>query len=168
MKTLLSLSAAALLLTTSCGYHLGGLRPSYMKSVDSVFVEVFANHTTQPNLSVQFTTALANSLQADGTYKLKSRSTADAVIRGEITNIVRSSLRSNSEDSYVSAEVGLTITVNYTIEDRKTGRVLTSGKVTGQGSNLSTTGNVQAAVDNALSAAARRAADDLMVNLSMP
>lgn len=170
-RSLLSIVFASLLsaaLMVSCGYRLGGLKPKCMKGKETAFVEVFGNHTTQPGLAVQFTTAMADSLQRDGTYTLASPSTADVFIRGEVTDIKRSSLRTNPYDSYLSSEVGLTVTVEYQVVDRKTGAVLKSGRVKGEGSNLNTSGNVQGAVDNALASAARQAAEQLVTNLTMP
>lgn len=172
MKHHFSLSLASLLAlaltVSSCGYRLGGLKPKCLEGKESAFVEVFGNHTTQPGLAVQFTTAMADSLQRDGTYRLEAASRADFIICGEVMDIKRSSLRTNPYDSYLSSEVGLTVTVDYELIDRKSGKVLKSGSVKGTGSNLSTSGNVQGAVDNALASAARQAAENLVTNITMP
>lgn len=159
---------AAAALTTSCGYRAGGYQPAALKGKNTAFVEVFANHTIQPMLSTQTTAAVCDLLQRDGTYTLASPRKADVIIRGSINDITRSSLRTNPYDSYLSSEVQLTVSVSYQVVDRKTGKVLMKGNVSGQGSNLSTTGNVQGAVDNALNSAAIRAAEALVTNLTMP
>ena len=165
----LSLSAlVAAALTTSCGYRAGGYQPSVLRGKTSAFVEVFANYTIQPMLASQTTAAVCDILQRDGTYTLASPQKADIIIRGKISDITRSSLRTNPYDSYLSSEVQLTVRVNYEVVDRKTGKTLLSSSVTGRGSNLSTTGNVQGAVDNALNSAAIRAAEALVTNLTMP
>ncbi len=159
---------AAVVGISSCGYRAGGYQPSVLKGRKSAFVEVFANHTIQPMLSSQTTAAVCDMLQRDGTYTLASPQKADILIRGSINNITRSSLRTNPYDSYLSSEVELTIHVTYQVVDRKSGRVLMKGSANGVGSNLSTTGNVQGAVDNALNSAALRAAELLVTNLTMP
>lgn len=159
---------AAAVLPTSCGYRAGGYQPAVLQGKNTAFVEVFANHTIQPMLSTQTTAAVCDLLQRDGTYKLASPRKADIIIRGNVVDITRSSLRTNPYDSYLSSEVQLTVRVNYQVLDRKTGKILMNGSVSGQGSNLSTTGNVQGAVDNALNSAAIRAAEALVTNLTMP
>lgn len=159
---------ASAFLATSCGYRAGGYRPTALEGKNTAFVEVFANNTIQPMLSTQTTAAVCDLLQRDGTYTLASPRKADIIIRGNVYDITRSSLRTNPYDSYLSSEVQLTVRVGYQVVDRKTGKVLMKGNVSGQGSNLSTTGNVQGAVDNALNSAAIRAAEALVTNLTMP
>ncbi len=159
---------SALMVTVSCGYRAGGYQPSALRGKKSASVEVFTNYTIQPMLSSQTTAAVCDLLQRDGTYTLVSPQKADIIIRGSIVDITRSSLRTNPYDSYLSSEVQLTVKVSYQIIDRKSGRVLMNGQVSGRGSNLSTTGNVQGAVDNALNSAAIRAAEALVTNLTMP
>lgn len=155
-------------LASSCGYRAGGYQPAALEGKNTAFVEVFANHTIQPMLSSQTTAAVCDLLQRDGTYTLASPQKADIIIRGSINDISRSSLRTNPYDSYLSSEVQLTVKVSYQVVDRKSGNILAKGNVSGQGSNLSTTGNVQGAVDNALNSAAIRAAEALVTNLTMP
>lgn len=153
---------------SSCGYRAGGYKPGALEGKETAFVEVFTNHTIQPLLSSQTTAAVCDMLQRDGTYKLASPQKADFIIRGNINNITRSSLRTNPYDSYLSSEVQLTVQMSYQVVDRRSGKVLMRGSVSGAGSNLSTTGNVQGAVDNALNSAAIRAAEALVTNLTMP
>lgn len=159
---------SALLVLASCGYRAGGYQPVPLKDKNSVFVEVFENTTIQPMLSTQTTAAVCDLLQRDGTYRLASAEKADIVIRGKVSDITRSSLRTNPYDSYLSAEVQLTVWVHYEVVENKTGKTLMQGTVAGQGSNLSMSGNVQGAVDNALNSAAIRAAEALVTNLTMP
>lgn len=160
--------AAVVVGGTSCGYRAGGYKPAILKDKETAFVEVFSNHTIQPMLSSQTTAAVCDMLQRDGTYRLASPQKADIIIKGNINNISRSSLRTNPYDSYLSSEVQLTVQMNYQVVDRKSGKLLMRGSVYGSGSNLSTTGNVQGAVDNALNSAAIRAAEALVTNLTMP
>ena len=166
--SLVSCALSAAVMATSCGYRAGGYQPAVLQGKKSAAVEVFANHTIQPMLSSQMTAAVCDLLQRDGTYVLASPQKADFIIRGNIVDITRSSLRTSPYDSYLSSEVQLTVKVRYQIVDRKSGKELMKGNVSGQGSNLSTSGNVQGAVDNALNSAAIRAAEALVTNLTMP
>lgn len=169
MKPLLLLSAAALLLP-SCSslYHMGGLKPAAMQELDTFSVEMFANHSTQPTAGMLLTTAVTDSLQRDGTYRLASSSRADFTVSGEITHLSRESLLTDPDDTYLSREVGVTVHVRYTIRNNRTGAVIMQREVTGQGSYFTDTGNQQSAVDSALSYAARNAADDITNDLTTP
>ena len=164
--SLFAASLAAAVLTTSC-YNLGGVRPQALVGKNTFAVDVFANHTIQPGLNVSATAAVCDLLQRDGTYTIAPRSKADFVVSGQVQSISRSSLRTNPYDSYLSSEVELTVRMSYKVTDSKTGKVLKSGTAVGKGSNLSTTGNVQGAVNNALDSAVTRAAEDLVLSLTM-
>lgn len=168
IMNLLLCCLAVVLGFTSCGYRAGGCQPAVLRDKKTVFVEVFSNNTIQPALSSQTTAAVCDMLQRDGTYTMASPQKADIIIKGSIDDITRSSLLTNPYDSYLSSEVQLTVYVTYQVVDRRSGRILMRGRANGSGSNMSTSGNVQGAVDNALNSAAIRAAELLVTNLTMP
>ena len=43
---------------SSCGYHLGGVKPDNMKNMNTFAVEMFENNTVQPNVGMLMTTAM--------------------------------------------------------------------------------------------------------------
>lgn len=172
MKRLLFLPvAAAALLLSACSlelYHMGGLKPATMQELSTFSVEMFANHSTQPTAGVLLTTAVTDSLQRDGTYRLASSGKADFTVSGEITHLSRESLLTDPNDTYLSREVGLTVHVRYTVRNNRTGAVIMQRDVSGQGSYFTDAGNQQSAVDSALSYAARNAAEELTNDLTTP
>ncbi len=169
IRSLLTACALPLLLITGCGYHLGGLRCNALKDKDTYCVNMFANHTTQPNVAMQMTTALADNLQRDGSFRMASPTECDFKIDGTVTRILRTSLSANSRDSYVSSEIGLRVYVDYVVTDAATGKELVRGTTNAEGSYFnSTSGNVQSARESALSYATRKAAENIVYQLTIP
>lgn len=167
MMRLLSL-CLALLALASCGYHLGGLKKISMQDMNTFCVDVFANHTPYRNVSMQITTALADQLQRDGTYRLVSRSECDFVVSGTVSSVSASSLRPNPDDTYLSSEIGLTVYVSYVVRDAHTGKEIVRSSVSAEGSYFNDTGSVETARDSALSYATRRAAELIVQHLTTP
>ena len=150
----------------SCGYHLGGVKPASMQDMNTFCVEMFENNTVQPNVGMLMTTAMANTLQSDGTYRMSPRENADFIVKGTVTRVERSSLRTDTDDTYVSSEIGLTVYVDYTVVDRKTGKVLRKGDSQATGSYFNRGVNTVSAMDTALSYATRQLADNITLNLT--
>lgn len=161
MKNKLFTALAAALLS-SCGYHLNGVKPDVMQGKETYCVEMFDNATTSPNVAVQLTSALGDAMQRDSTYRPARRGEADFTISGQVKNINRTSLMTDYEDAYHSLEVGVSVDVAYTVTDRRTGKVLIQSVATGQSSYFNDLGNVQTALDSALSYATRRAAEEIV------
>ncbi|MBR5213988.1 MAG: hypothetical protein IKV92_06975 [Akkermansia sp.] len=169
MKRVFSLLACALpLLTASCGYQLGGLVNGKMEGMKTFDITMFENQTTYPHVAMQMTTALADAMQSDGTFKMDSASRCDFTVSGKVKSVQASSLTTNPDDTYLSLEIGLEVLVDYTITNRKTGLTIKSGTVRGKGSYFNTEGNVQSAREAALSYATRMAALVLVDELTLP
>ena len=150
----------------SCGYHLGGVKPASMQDMNTFCVEMFENNTVQPNVGVLMTTAMANALQSDGTYRMAPRDEADFIVKGTVTSISRDSLIANTEDSYISTYIALQVHAEYEVVDRKTGKRLSGGSASGMGSYFNQVGNTQSSIDTTLSYATRRLADDITLNIT--
>lgn len=172
MKRLMFLPGiAAALLFSACSaglYHMGGVKPEPMKELSTFSVEMFGNHSTQPAAGMLLTTALTDTLQRDGTYRLASSGRADFTISGEITHLSRESLLTNPNDTYLSREVALIVHVRYTVRNNRTGAVVMQRSAAGQGNYFTDAGNRQSAVDSALSQASRNAAEDITNDLTTP
>ena len=154
---LLAGAMVAAVALTSCGYHLGGVRNRALAKMDSV------------SISMQLTTALGEELQRDGAYRILAPERADMTISGTVTSVTSSGLRTNSRNTYLSTEIGLTVTASYTIVQNSTGKVLLSGRASAEGSYFNDeTGNVQTARDSALSYATRQVAEKIVQNMTIP
>lgn len=152
---------------TSCGYRAGGIRPAMMQGLHTFNVEMFENYSTQPLIAMQLTTALTDALQADGTYKLASPAKSDFVIRGQVLSVTPRSLSTDWRDSYLSSEIGLKVTFHYEVINKKTGQTLVSTTASAQSSYYNRDNiNVQNTRDNALSYAARLAAQSVVSRLA--
>lgn len=153
---------------SACGYHVGGLKNKRMQGMDTFCINMFENHTTYADVSRQMTTALADALQRDGTFRLVTRSRSDFYITGAVTQVVASSLRTDSWDSYLSKEVGLTVWVSYRVIDSKTQETVIQASTSVSSSYFTEIGNTQSSRDAALSYATRKAANNIVDSLTLP
>ncbi len=168
LRSLLPACLCGISLLSGCGYHLGGLRCDELKDMDTFCVNMFSNYTTQPNVAMQMTTALTNALQRDGSFRMASPSECDFKVDGTVTRILRSSLTTDSDDTYVSSEIGLTVYVSYTVTDCSKNEVIVDGETSAQASYFNTEGNAQTSRAAALSYATRKAADNIVYQLTIP
>ena len=76
-----------------CGYKLGEIRPTPMRSVRNLAVPTFKNKTYEPRVEVLLADTLIKTLQEDGTYTIVSEDNAEAILNCTLTRIERSSLR---------------------------------------------------------------------------
>jgi len=136
-NALFSALLAASLLLTGCGYKLGEIRPTPMRSVRALSVPSFKNNTYQPRLEVLFADTLVKRLQQDGTYQIVNSNQADAILTCTITKIDNSALRSVQNNVLATSEFGITAYIDYEITDQTTGAVLMRGKTTGKSSYFS-------------------------------
>ena len=165
LQMLLSCALAGLALS-SCGYHLGGLKPANMQDMHTFCVEMFENNTVQPSVGMYMTTAMTNSLQSDGTYRLAPRNEADFIVKGKVSHITRDSLTTSTQDSYVSTQIGVTVHVDYKIINRNTGATLASGSCSQQAAYFNQVGSTISSMESALYYATNRVADDIVLNLT--
>ncbi len=121
------LCAAALLLfsLSGCaGYHIGPIQPYYLRTVHSIAVPTFKNSTLIPRISVLITDSVVKQFQQDGTYRIAGRDDADAILTGEIDQVVRAPARSVRGNVLATVEFNLVMKVRYSLVDRATGKAL--------------------------------------------
>jgi outer membrane lipopolysaccharide assembly protein LptE/RlpB len=154
-----------LLLSTGCGYHLGEVRPTTMRSVRDVAVPTFKNRTYQPRVEVLLANALIRQLQVDGTYTVVGTERADAIIYGTLQNARRIPIRSAVSNVLRTTEYRLTLDINFEVQDRITGAILMSGSVSGS-TTFFPTGDLVTDERQAFSVAAQRAMENLARRIS--
>jgi outer membrane lipopolysaccharide assembly protein LptE/RlpB len=137
MKTTSAALLAAVLMLTGCGYKLGEIRPTPMRSVRDLSVPTFKNNTYEPRLEVMFADTLVKRLQQDGSYHIVNSDQADAILNCTITKIDRNALRSVQNNVLATSEFGLTVQVRYDVVDQQTGAILMSGVAVGRTSFFS-------------------------------
>ncbi len=157
----------SLLLLSSCGYHLGGLKASNMQHLKTFSVRMFENNSLEVQAGILVTNAVTDMVQRDGTYQLASFGECDFRIEGTITDVTYTTLQVNTADTYVSTEIGLWVEVDYRVIETKTNKVLVNKSLKKQASFYNEVTNTQTARDNAISYAARKIAEEIALNISM-
>jgi len=148
-----------------CGYKLGEIRPTPMRSVRTLAVPTFKNKTYEPRVEVLLADTLIKTLQEDGTYTIVSDDTADAIMNCTLTKIERRSLRSVQNNVLATAEFGLQMDIAYEVSDRLTGSILKKGRVRGESSFFSNS-DLQITERQAIPIAARNAAIELTTDVA--
>jgi outer membrane lipopolysaccharide assembly protein LptE/RlpB len=165
MKTRLAFLLTIAITLAGCGYHLGEIRPTTMRSVRTLAVPTFKNNTFESRIEVLFADTLVKKLQQDGTYRIVDTNQADAVVYCVIEKIDRGALRSVQNNVLATSEFRLTVLARYEVVDIGTGRVLMEGQVTGNTSFFS--GNdLQTLERQGLSNAASDLAENLTTRLT--
>jgi outer membrane lipopolysaccharide assembly protein LptE/RlpB len=160
--------AAALIasaLICGCGYKLGEIRPTPMRSVRTLAVPTFKNKTYEPRVEVLLADTLIKTLQEDGTYTIVSDDTADAIMTCSLNRIERRSIRSVQNTVLATAEFALHLDIAYEVTDRITGSLLKRGRVTGR-STFFTNTDLQTTERQAIPVAARNAAIELTTEVA--
>jgi len=141
----------AALMLIGCGYRFAAGEYSVDPDIRTIFVDVFANKTSEAYAGNIFRTAFINRFVQSGRFKLSSsRGEADAVCRGTIRSLQTSPLAYKA--SNLAAEERLTITLEISLEERESGRVIWSdGSFTGTGDyTVTSVGVTEASRKNAL------------------
>ena len=141
----------AALMLIGCGYRFAAGEESVDPAVRTIFVDVFTNKTSEAHAENIFRTAFINRFVQSGRFKLSSsRGEADAICRGTIRSLQVSPLAYKA--SNLAAEERLTITLEISLEERESGRVIWSdGSFTGTGDyTVTSVGVTEASRKNAL------------------
>jgi hypothetical protein len=155
----------ACVLLGGCGYKLGEIRPTPMRSVRALAVPTFKNKTYEPRVEVLLADTLIKTLQEDGTYTIVSEDAADAILNCTLNKIERRSVRSVQNNVLATAEFGLFLDIAYQVSDRVTGSILKKGRVRGDTTFFSSS-DLQTTERQAIPVAAKDAAIDLTTEVS--
>ena len=122
----LPLASLLCLLFSGCaGYHIGPVKPTFMQGINTIAVPTFRNATLIPRIEVLVSDTLIRQIQQDGTFKVaSSANTADAVLEGEITQIIRRPSRTVLGDVQATQEFEMTMTVHYRVIRKATGELV--------------------------------------------
>jgi len=164
MTRFLSALVATFLLA-GCGYHLGEIRPTPMRSVRTLAVPTFKNNTYEPQVEVLLADTLIKQLQKDGTYTVVSSNTADAILSCTLVSIDRHSIRSVENNVLATSEFALQLRVKFVVTDRVTGITLWNGTATGY-STFFANNDLQTTERQAISDAAQNLAENITTEIS--
>jgi hypothetical protein len=126
------LSLLAMPLAGCAGYHVGPIQPHFMEGIHTIAVPTFRNETLIPRIEVLVADTVIRQIQEDGTYKVASSAeTADAVLEGEIMQVLRRPSRTVIGDVQATQEFEMTMVVHYKIIRKATGETVDDKNTTG-------------------------------------
>lgn len=100
------------------GYHVGPVKPYYLRDVHTIAVPTFENKTLIPRVEVLVTDTVIKQLQQDGTFQIARDGDADATLKAEITQIDRLPARSVRGNVLRTSEFNLSMRLKYTLVAR--------------------------------------------------
>jgi len=100
------------------GYHVGPVKPYYLRDVHTIAIPTFKNRTLVPRIEVLVTDTVIKQLQQDGTFQVTSGDKADATLNGEISLIRRLPARSVRGNVLATTEFNLALSVKYSLTGR--------------------------------------------------
>jgi Lipopolysaccharide-assembly len=166
MKSTLSFLLSCLVLSGCAGYQLGGHKPPSLKEVHTVSVTMFENGTLHPRAEAIATSAVAAAIVQDGTYRIASAGSADAVLEGTVRQIKYDTIRGARFNVLRPEELNNTVVISWVLRDgRDVNKILASGTSQGH-SQLFVSENLQTARNNALPEAMERAGEALVSRLA--
>ena len=155
-----------LMLSSCAGYKAGGLKPASLEQVHAIAIPVFKNDSLHPRAEALATSAVANAMVQDGTYRVSSMDSADAILEGTLKSISYSTLRGTRFDSLRPEELNNRVVIHWVLRDAKDStKVLAKGSSTGR-SQLFVSANLQTARNNALPEALDRASEALISRIA--
>ncbi|BDS05222.1 hypothetical protein NT6N_02620 [Oceaniferula spumae] len=145
---------------------MGGSKPSHLANINSIHVPLFKNDTLLVRAEAYATNSAVDAITRDGTYRIATASSADAVLEGRVEEVKYSQVSSSRTDTLRSEELSMEITLAWILRDaRNPTRILERGQSRGQ-TRFFAGGNLHVARTNALPDALRRATESMTVRLA--
>ena len=113
------------------GYHVGPVKPYYLRGIHTIAVPTFKNRTLVPRVEVLITDTVIKQFQQDGTYQITSDDKADATLTGEISRITRLPARSVRGNVLATTEFNLGLSVRFSLTARDGKQLAGPSEVTG-------------------------------------
>jgi hypothetical protein len=113
VKNSVPAAVACFCLTACFGYHIGPVKPYYLRDVHAIAIPTFENNTLIPRIEVLVTDTVIKQFQQDGTFQIASNQNADAILKGEISRITRSPARSVRGNVLATSEFNLVVRLKY-------------------------------------------------------
>ncbi len=118
MKAIFAVALGSLCLTGCLGYHIGPVKPYYLRDVHTLAVPTFTNKTLLPRIEVLVTNTVIKQFQQDGTFRIVGDEDADATLKADIIRIDRSPARSVRGNVLATTEFTLAMHVKYSLIGR--------------------------------------------------
>src|SRR2546429_6590197 len=121
----------SLFLGVSLGFNAGPAKPYYLRDVHTIAIPTFVNKTLIPRVEVLVTGTVIKQFQQDGSFRIGSGDSADAILKGEIIRISRSPARSVRGNVLATSEFNLAMRVRYRLVGPDGKSLGPSGEVVG-------------------------------------
>ena len=117
---------AVALLAAACGYHVGGHSDAIPASIKTIAIPPLVNNTMRPKLPALLAEDLTREFHARTRYVIiTDPNLADAVLKGAIAKFVNFPTIADPASGRATG-AGCVVTMNLTLTDRHTGKVLFS------------------------------------------
>jgi hypothetical protein len=127
-----SLATILCLAISGClGYHVGPVKPYYLRDVHTIAVPTFKNRTLVPRVEALVTDTVIKQFQQDGTFQITSDDKADATLSGEISHINRLPARSVRGNVLATTEFNLALSVKFSLTTRDGKQLAGPNEITG-------------------------------------
>lgn len=157
---------AALALVSCAGYQIDGAKPAVLRDVQTIAVPMFKNDTLHPRAEALATSAAADAMVEDGTYRIASSGNADAILEGTVHQIQYLQLRAARLDTLRPEELQNTVTLHWLLRDgTDPSKILARGTSNGT-SRFFVDSNLQSSRNNALPDALQRACDAMISRIA--
>ena len=131
MRSFFLVALSCLCLSGCLGYHVGPVKPQYLRDVHTIAVPTFVNRTLHPRIEVLVTNTVIKQFQQDGTFKIGSDDNADAILQAEIVDVTRAPARSVRGNVLATTEFNLVMRVKYKLVGRDGQPLGAAGVATG-------------------------------------
>jgi len=115
VKASFAVAVGALCLSGCLGYHIGPVKPYYLRDVHSIAIPTFTNKTLLPRIEVLVTDTVIKQFQQDGTFRIAAEGSGDATLQAEITKVERIPARFVRGNVLATREFNLNIHVKYSL-----------------------------------------------------
>jgi len=127
MKRVLFLAGLlAMLGAAAAGCAYSTSRGRVDENIQRVYVEYLDNHTPEPNIGVDLTNAIIESIQVDNTLKVVSEADADAIINGRVTRYNLKPLGARQDLTVNEYQVQIAVMLSFNV--RATGETIFKDK----------------------------------------
>jgi hypothetical protein len=99
-------------------------RSLYPQDVRTVAVPIFTNRTFERNIEFNLSKAVVNYIESNTPYKVVPKERADTILEGEITHVRINTVSNSATVGDLPQEQLMTIRVNFTWKDLRSGRIL--------------------------------------------
>jgi hypothetical protein len=103
-----------------CGYST---RPPFSTDIQSIHVEMMQSREFRRELEFRLTESLVKRIEMDTPYRIAPKSSADALLTGEILNVDNRTF-GNTLNTDLPREIGSTVVVRFRLQDLRTGKLI--------------------------------------------